>query len=186
LLRINQFYEKNHIKDSETKINGIDIPSLKELLLNIDWQWLCDGYASSYHGDFNLSNIIIDKHNKFKFVDFRQDFGGIFEYGDKYYDFAKLYHGLIWPHTSIKCGNYIIDTNHTEKQNINATIDIPTCIEKCKFILDSWCVKNEMDLKKIKILTGLILLNMSPLHEYPIDKHLYFYGKYNLWRFIND
>ena len=45
---------------------------------------------------------------------------------------------------------------------------------------------NFVDLKKVKILTGIIWLNMSPLHHYSFNLFLYYFGKLNLWRAIQE
>ena len=42
----------------------------------------------------------------------------------------------------------------------------------------------KMDIKKVKILTGLIFLNMSPLHHYPFDKILYNFSRKILYEEI--
>ena len=42
---------------------------------------------------------------RFTFLDWRQDFAGLINYGDIYYDLAKLLHGLIVSHRLIN-NNY--------------------------------------------------------------------------------
>ena len=48
-------------------------------------------------------NILINKNSDqpFTLLDWRQDFGGNMEYGDIYYDLAKLNHGFIISHKII-------------------------------------------------------------------------------------
>ena len=67
--------------------------------------------------------------------------------------------------------------------NDNVNVDL-----KCNYTLinqlndfDTFILENNMDLKKTKILTALIWLNMSPLHEYPLNEFLFYFGKYNLF-----
>ena len=45
---------------------------------------------------------------------------------------------------------------------------------------ENYLIKNGYNLLKVKIITGLIFLNMSPLHKEPFDKLLFFFGKYYL------
>jgi len=45
---------------------------------------------------------------------------------------------------------------------------------------EDYLKNKKIDLKKVRILTGLIFLNMSPLHHDPFDKLLFIYGKYYL------
>ena len=39
-----------------------------------------------------------------------------------------------------------------------------------------------LDLKKVKVLTALIWLNMSPLHDYKMGEFLYYFGRLNLYK----
>ena len=64
---------------------------------------------------------------------------------------------------------------------------------KCNYTLinqlndfDKFVLENDMDLQKIKILTAIIWLNMSPLHEYPLNEFLFYFGKYNLYLQLNN
>ena len=52
---------------------------------------------------FQFDNIIYDPQSKkFTLIDWRQDFAGKVEYGDRYYDFAKLLGGMILNYDLIK------------------------------------------------------------------------------------
>ena len=42
----------------------------------------------NFHGDLHFENIIANK-NKFTLLDWREDFSGLKNYGDLYYDLAK-------------------------------------------------------------------------------------------------
>jgi NDP-sugar pyrophosphorylase family protein len=182
--RLNKFYEQTNIVDEDVIINGVKLPSLKYLLSTIDWQNICNGIVSNTHGDWNMSNIIFDERsNKYTFVDWRQDFGGIVEYGDVYYDFAKMYACLYWPHTSIKSGKYVYEKN---ENNISVSIEIPNDLVESANLFDEWIIKNGYDLKKTKILTGIVWLNMAPLHEKPLDKHLYYSGVNMIYKSLNE
>ena len=44
----------------------------------------------------------------------------------------------------------------------------------------------KLNTNKIRIITGIIFLNMSPLHKAPFDKFLFYYGKYYLQKYLND
>ena len=49
-----------------------------------------------FPGDFHFENILYDQiTDSFKFIDWRQNFAGDLFVGDRYYDFAKLLHGII-------------------------------------------------------------------------------------------
>lgn len=89
--RLSDYYSKYSFTDTESVINGIQIPKLSDLLSKVDFDWLSNGSPSVFHGDFHFENII-EQDDGFKLLDWRQDFGGIVEYGDVYYDLAKLNH----------------------------------------------------------------------------------------------
>ena len=107
-------------------------------------------------------------------LDWRQDFDNNIEYGDIYYDLAKLLHGIIVNHS-------IINKNKNEinwkNNNINFKISRRKSLIKCEKIFFQWAIKNNYDVKKIKILTSLIFLNIAPLHHYPYSLLLYALGK---------
>ena len=57
---------------------------------------------------------------------------------------------------------------------------------KCNYFLisqlkdfEEFINNKNYDLKKIKILTALIWINMAPLHEYPLNNFLFNFGKFN-------
>jgi maleate cis-trans isomerase len=50
----------------------------------------------------------------------------------------------------------------------------------CQQKYHEWLDANGFDLNKVKILTAIIWINMAPLHEYPLSKFLFNFGKYNL------
>jgi len=158
-------------------INNIDIGSITSLIENIDFTILLTDEYSHYHGDFILDNII--KTNEgYKLLDWRQDFGGELLHGDKYYDLAKLRHNIIFNHDNVS--NNLFDV---KVKNNKVIIEL-----KCNYTLinqiqdfDNFVLEHKMDLKRIKLLTSLIWLNMSPLHEYPLNEFLFYFGKYNLF-----
>ncbi|MAI13363.1 MAG: hypothetical protein CMM15_05045 [Rhodospirillaceae bacterium] len=86
-------------------------------------------------------------------------------------------HNIIFNHENVSNNLFTRKIKDNE-----VTIDL-----KCNYTLmnqlndfDRFLLENNMDLKKTKILTSLIWLNMSPLHEYPLNEFLFYFGKYNL------
>ena len=157
-------------------INNKDIGSINELIHSVDFDSLLTTEQTNYHGDFILDNII-KTDGGYKLLDWRQDFAGELYNGDKYYDLAKLRHNIIFNHENVSNNLYDIKI-----KNNNVIIDL-----KCNYTLinqlkdfDNFVLDNKLNLKKIKILTALIWLNMSPLHEYPLNEFLFYFGKYNL------
>ena len=52
--------------------------------------------------------------------------------------------------------------------------------EKYIKILEEFIKRNNYNLKKVKLLIGIIYLNMSPLHHFPFDKLLNALGRMTL------
>ena len=48
---------------------------------------------------------------------------------------------------------------------------------ECERRLNAWIQENGYDLKKVKVLTALIYLNIAALHHYPYSLLLYGLGK---------
>ena len=93
-----QYFSRFHNSDSEEVINGVKVPKLSDLLKKVDWEWLSDGLSVRYHGDLHFENILVAENGEFCLLDWRQNFSGLKECGDIYYDLAKLYHGIIVSH----------------------------------------------------------------------------------------
>ncbi len=179
--RIDRFLNDNNIKDKEEIINGTLVPTIKELMSQIDFNWLSNTKQHRIHGDLVLENIIKTK-DSYKLIDWRQDFGGLIETGDMYYDLAKLNHNLTIGHDMVSANNFSIQT----KDNIiNCDILRHHNLVDCQKTLFKFATTNDIDSRKIKLLTSLIWLNMSPLHHYPFSIFLYYFGKLNLWQVLN-
>ena len=57
---------------------------------------------------------------------------------------------------------------------VNFRINKSDSLSKFKIIYEEWLKKNGFDLKYVKFLTGIIFLNMSPLHDGDFGKVLWF------------
>lgn len=173
--RINLFYEKFNKKDNVEFINGERVSSLDNLLNNIDWNWISNGIAGRFHGDFHFENILYSKKNEsFTFLDWRQDFAGDLFVGDIYYDLAKLMHGIIVNHGIITNNQFSVTW---EENRICYDFHRKQILVECEVMLNNWIVENGYDLRKVIVLTGLIYLNISALHHYPYSLLLYGLGK---------
>lgn len=163
-------------------INGIKIGEIDDLISKVDFNYLCKGKASSFHGDFILDNILI-KDNNFLLIDWREDFGGDLENGDIYYDLAKLKHNIYLNHHNLEKNMFDLET--VDKNS--CTIDI-----KCNYFLinqlksfEKFVEEKKLDNTKINILMSIIWINMAPLHEYPLNNFLLNFGKYNLYLYLD-
>lgn len=177
LKRVKDFLNKHNFLDEENIINGENIPTLKVLLSQISEKYLCDVPSYRFHGDYILDNILKIKDG-YCLLDWRQDFAGDLKNGDIYYDFGKLNHNLIFNHKIIRDGNYIIKKNGSIKVDLLISKNLQDCRNKMLEIVR----EKGFDTNKIELISSIIWLNMSPLHNYPLDIFLYYFGKYNLYK----
>ena len=120
---------------------------------------------------------MITKDGKFKLIDWRQDFAGLIDYGDMYYDLAKLLGGILIPYKNIKSGDFSFNFC-----NGNSEFSLPriASLDNIKYIYYQHMDKMGVDKIKVSKITALIFLNMAPLHEYPFSNLLYAIGRCSL------
>jgi len=181
LQRLEELINTRSMRDEEININNLDVPSAKELILQSKDYLTTEREIGRFHGDFILDNILVTNEN-FKLIDWRQDFAGSMEFGDVYYDLAKLNHSLHINHSLVLDGHYFTTTGSNK---IDCGILRKDVHVEMEHNLKIFIEKKNLNWKKIEILTGLIWINMSPLHHHPFDKFLYYYGRYNLWKALN-
>jgi hypothetical protein len=174
--RIEKYLDGGH--DSESNINGVLVPSVNEMFNDINVDWLCDGIPCGFHGDFILDNIL-KKEQDFCLLDWRQDFAGNLSIGDLYYDLSKLNHNLTVNHE-------IVNQKLFDYSKNNCYIMCNSKLLECKQILKKFIDDNGYDYKKVEVLTAIIWINMAPLHEYPFNKFLFNFGKYNLYKALKN
>lgn len=175
--RIQEYFDRFEYHDSAQCINGVDVPSVMELLDKIDWTWISVGIPVRFHGDLHFENVI-DINDGFCLLDWRQNFGGLTDYGDIYYDLAKLWHGLIVSHGIIHQGLYEIDIKGTI---VNFDLLRRQTLIDCETWLQKYLVRNHYDYYKVKVLTALIYLNIAVLHHQPYAEMLFHLGKLMLY-----
>jgi len=178
--RVEQFLTTNNLADEPHTINDEEVPSIKEMLSQIDFDELSKAEQYQFHGDFILDNILKTK-NGYCLLDWRQHFGGLHEAGDMYYDLAKLNHNLTINHDIV---HQNLITIKSENDQVRCDIHRTDNLVQCQKVLMDFIDEAGYNRKKVEILTGLIWLNMSPLHHYPFNLFLYYFGKLNLWRVI--
>jgi len=182
--RVQEFLIKKSITDTATIINGECIPTLQSLFSKIDINNLCNGVPTNFHGDFILDNIIKTGESDFKLIDWRQDFAKNIEIGDMYYDLAKLAHNLVVNHEIIDNNDFEIKINSGGLVSLNIH-RLQTLVD-CENIYFNYLKSNGYDIQKVKLLRAIIWLNMAALHHHPFDNFLFYFGKYELYRIINN
>ena len=169
---INRFGKKYYTK--KYNINGHNYDSLENILLGINLDKLYNNpMYSLFHGDLQFDNIIYNKENdSFKYIDWRESFGGSTKGGDIYYDLSKLYGGCIIPYNLVKDDNFIKYTEGIAVIDYN--FNIPRALSQFKNKYEKWLIDEGYDLDRIKLITAIIFLNMSPLHNKNFSKTLWF------------
>lgn len=173
--RLDKYNKKYSYSDTATTINGQKIPKTSELLKQIPWNSIYEGIPSFIHGDLQFDNVLYNHQtDSFVLLDWRQDFGGVVEYGDMYYDIAKMRGGIILNYDLIK-----LNLLKYEEGRDGIYFDFAQRYFSNKYlqILDIFIQKKGLDVHKVHLLVGLIYLNMSPLHHFPFDKMLYSLGR---------
>jgi choline kinase len=173
--RLKMYWEKYNLVDSPSVVNGLEIPSINKMFEEVPWEKLYEGIPCFMHGDLQFDNILFDTDTStFNLLDWRQDFGGHIEFGDLYYDLAKLYGGIVLNYDYIK-----LNLLSYSEDNSEILFDYAQRYQAKYYleILSQYIIQNGYDLQKVKIIVSLIYLNMSPLHHYPFDKMLYSLGR---------
>jgi hypothetical protein len=120
----------------------------------IDWGRLCVGVQPSvWHGDLNLGNIVTDgsRPHRVYGIDWREDFAGEVEWGDRRYDVAKLLTSLVHIHW-----------DRAQRGDFRPW---PRGRELA-------CYMRDLITPDIEMIAALTLLNSAPLHEAPLDEVL--------------
>lgn len=174
--RLNKFTKKfgNNYFISSHNINGIDYPALASFFDTINFSSFNNNpFYKLFHGDLQFDNIIYnEKQDKFVYIDWRESFAGYTESGDIYYDLAKLYGGCLIPYNKMKNEDNIRFVEGS--YSVTYSYDISTSILKFTKDLEEWIISKGYDIEKIKLITSLIFLNMSPLHDEKFGKLLWF------------
>jgi len=175
--RVKEYFNRFEQIDIEEIVNNRPLPRLRDILDKVDWEYIADGIPSRFHGDLHFENILInDSSNRsFTLLDWRQDFGGdLLEYGDLYYDLAKLNHGLIICHELIS-GNLFSISRKLDR--IEYDFYRKQSLVECEEYFRGYVIKKGYDWDKVRIITALIFLNIAPLHHYPYSLLLFYLGK---------
>jgi NDP-sugar pyrophosphorylase family protein len=174
LQRINKFLEKYPNIKNVTNIDNVNVKDYSYYLDKIDWDYLSTTVAPGFiHGDLHFDNTVINSAGEFKVIDWRHEFAGLVEYGDIYYDLAKLSGGFVINYANIKNHNFDVEVNGD-----SVTLSVPHVdhIAIYQKKLKEFIVNEGYDYKKVQMLVPIIFWNMSPLHTAPFDLFLWYLG----------
>jgi hypothetical protein len=156
------------------RINGVPVPPLAVLLERLPWDALYDGIPVFMHGDLHFDQTLYDEEgDRFVLVDWRQDFAGVRDFGDLYYDLAKLLGGIILNYDYIKAGLLTV-----ERIGDDLLVDFARRFTGPVYqdILKEFVLAKGLDFERVRLLVALIYLNMTPLHHPPFDIALHALG----------
>lgn len=133
-------------------------PGLREVarhaVARIAWDELTAGCEPvTFHGDFNLGNVIVTPDGGFTGIDWREDFAGE-SWGDRRYDLGKLAAGLVVHWGNARRGDFR-----------------PWPLGPAHLgMLADW-LGGEIP-HDVRVIAALSLLNCAPLHAPPLDEVL--------------
>jgi len=157
------------------KINEVKVRGLDDLLADVDWPNLCLPQLVRTHGDLHPDNIIVTHNDsQFRFLDWRQDIAGMTSgWGDLYYDLAKLRHGLIVDHEVVSKGDFEVIFN-----NLGSYWSISQSDKKKQWLIevDAFIEGRQFDIRRSRVMTALIFINIACLHHKPYDMFLMLLG----------
>lgn len=174
--RLYKFFADHTIMDKEEVINGEQTPKIFDMISSIPKDYLCDVDPYNFHGDYIPDNVL-STENGFILLDWRQDFGGDIKRGDIYYDLGKLNHNLVFNHKLINDGHFSINKNGVVKVELLMSNNL----YNCRKVLYDFLEQEGFCKDKVELMTAIIWLNMAPLHNYPLDVFLFYFGKLNLY-----
>lgn len=179
--RVEQYINQNanrSLQEEFTNVNGKNCGTVYECLDKVDWDSLCHTPTHLFHGDLQFDNVVYNTNDHFTMIDWRDDFGGSADYGDVYYDLAKLYGGILINYREMRNSNNVSISAWDNSVSLSLSDNSPGLVDlRNSRWFDNWIESNGFNLKTVKILTALIFLNMSPLHETPFSDYLFYRGK---------
>jgi hypothetical protein len=166
LERVKEFLNQKSLNlEHIWKFNGKELPSIKEIIEELDSYLICTEEKYSFiHGDMCFSNIMYDfKSNSIKVFDPRgMDFNGKITQGGKCeYDYAKLMHSVIGMYDFIISDFYELD--YSKKYNLDFELCISQRTEEIQKIFLK--IFDEINLKKVFAIMVHLFFSMLPLHS---------------------
>ena len=153
------------------EINGVHYLPLKVIIENLEqilyqYQLVDTKSAHVIHGDFCLSNILLDREsNLIKLIDPRGKFGSFDIFGDESYDIAKILHSFEGSYDHIITDNF--ELNEASTLNYSYAFE-KTERQEIIAELVNQKVSESYSIEKIRLIEGLLFLSMIPLHaDYP-------------------
>ena len=111
-------------------------------------------------------------------IDWRQDFAGLEQVGDRYYDLAKFLHTLDLSVEAMDAGAFRSDWGSAAEVVISHDEHPGQATSREAFW--RFAAGAGYDPARISLLNGVIFINMAPLYEAPMSDYLYLLGRLRL------
>lgn len=174
-LRLREYYER-YGAVSPTMINGVLCPPIEELLAAVDWDSLSQGTPSRIHGDLQFDNVLYTP-NGYLLIDWREQFAGLLDQGDLYYDLGKLWGGVLISYYHLKRG---LAQREVHGEAVSIALPNLPYLEVCRPLLEEKMAAAGFSMTRIKVIAALVHLNMAPLHQPPYGPLLLDFARYSL------
>jgi GTP:adenosylcobinamide-phosphate guanylyltransferase len=166
----------NYDKDSIT-VNGRKCKNIlldKDLLASIVHEHLIPKTFHPIHGDPTFSNTLVDNNLRTWYIDPRGYFSTPGIYGDKMYDFAKLYYSAVGGYDAFNRRKFKL---HVDDETVEILMEKPKFTECAELIFNDYF---GADKGKIEVIHGLIWLALSGYVKDDIDSIIgsFYYGLY--------
>lgn len=158
-----------------SRINGVEVAPIEFLLSSVNWRELATIQSGRAHGDLHPENVVFDAATgSFAFLDWRQNLAGeTHQFGDVYYDLAKIRHGLIVDHGFIRENRFSVIR---EPDSLSFSHEIPSKKVEWDSLFTAFLSQSGYEESRVNLLTALIFLNIAPLHHHPYDNFLFALG----------
>ena len=130
------------------------------------------------HGDPTFSNTLVDKDNQIWLIDPRGSFGDTKIYGDRRYDWAKLYYSAVGNYDSMNSKKFVVHTRDGKVPEVQLYMDSNGYEEYADMILE----RSGMDSREMNLIHASIWLALTGYVKEDIDAAMFsFYMGTYLW-----
>jgi dTDP-glucose pyrophosphorylase len=163
--------------ESGLVINGVATATVAEAVARELDGLAAAAVPSGFHGDLHEGNVIAGPAG-YRLIDWRDDFGGLRDRGDRLYDQAKLLHTLELPESVMSAGTFA--TTVGADGALHVTHPDTAQRRDARAAFWAWCAEPGVDTRALGIVDAIIFVNMAPLYEPALGDHLYRLGRWLL------
>jgi choline kinase len=185
LARLDAFLTRRQV-DWETKtlaLNRRACPPAGAMIAFAQNELVKGALASTFHGDLHADNVLVSG-DSFTLIDWRDDFAGLAEVGDRYYDLAKFFHTLDLSVEVMESGDYHVETRSADAFDLRHRIE--PSLEQAQAAFWSFAARHGYSRFRIDLLNGVTFLNMAPLYDLRMGRYLYLLGRMRLAEALAD